>query len=411
MQASDSGLSAASDQTDPLSALALRLSEAGALTVAEESRFAWMLRASGLVPRRAPELGPSVVEPGMTAAEAAFAVLRRHCGAFLRHEPGTRVGDDPEHLHDMRVATRRMRAALRVFANALPPDDARLLREELRATADALGTVRDLDVQIEQMETWAASLITVPREAAQPLVDALRRRRGVARERLLEHLDSRRFRLLKALLVRRLRGGPARQPDRGSPPSGASEPIRAMAPRLIRRARRKVVRAAGKIETSSPPAAYHALRIRGKRFRYALEFLEPLHGTPSRRLIEVLVQMQDVLGLHQDAQVSMALLHDLVQHEAGLPPSCLVAAGEISQMLVARAERLRAEFPEAYRRLRGKRWRSWKKVARASLARARAEGAMGPSAGVDPRVAPNPESTGGQDGGLSPEWPSDSAEG
>ncbi len=80
--------------------------------------------------------------------ELAFAVLRRQLAVLRDKEPGTRLGEDVEELHDMRVATRRLRAALALFAGVLPVR-AQTFRQELGWLAGVLGAVRDLDVQLE----------------------------------------------------------------------------------------------------------------------------------------------------------------------------------------------------------------------------------------------------------------------
>src|ERR671911_3127403 len=119
------------------------------LAPASTSKYETGLYASGLNPEGNSELGPTRIDPSMSLGEVAFAVLRRQFAEMEEHEPGTRLGEDPEELHDMRVPTRRMRAAMKVFEGALPVR-ATWLREELRWVAHALGDVRDLDVQIER---------------------------------------------------------------------------------------------------------------------------------------------------------------------------------------------------------------------------------------------------------------------
>jgi len=277
-------------------------------------------------------------DSSMTVGEVAFAVLRKHFASFLTHQPGTQLGEDPEHLHDMRVATRRMRAALRLFEMALPPHETMRLRRELRNVGWLLGKVRDLDVQSAQMEEWAATMVTVGPEAVAPLLRLLEARRERARAKMLRFLDSRRFASLQGALFRRLRGSPsARRP-------AAQLPIRAAAPILIRRAHRKFVRVARAIDRTSPPAAYHQVRIRGRRLRYALEFLEPVYGLPARELIDALTVVQDILGRYQDGQVSMAILREL-SGETTLPGPTWQAVGEMAQMAAARTEKLQGDFP------------------------------------------------------------------
>jgi CHAD domain-containing protein len=339
-----------------------RLRVAANLSPATRSKYEWALATRGLQVAWPGDLGPTRVLSTSTVGETAYAVLRRHFAATLWHEAGTRLGEDPEALHDMRVATRRMRAALRLFAAVLPARVADRLRRELRALGQALGRVRDLDVQIAQIESWRGALITVEPAALDPFLGLLRERRQAARDELIAFLDSRRYVRLTALL----RAWLARGPARGRP--GTALPIRAAGPELLRRARRKVVRQGEAIRPASPAADYHRVRILGKRFRYALEFLEPVYGPPARTLIRALVEVQDILGLHQDAQVCMAVLPALAREAGGgLPQATRLAVGEVAQLYAAQAARLRGELPGALAGLRGRNWRELEKTMDAAL--------------------------------------------
>ena len=112
------------------------------------------LIALGIRPGSTIDLGPETVGRVASIAEVAYAVFRKQLRRMLRHEPGTRLGDDIEELHDMRVASRRLRAAIRLFRPFLPARFDRL-GAELRWLGGVLGDVRDLDVQIEQLEEWS----------------------------------------------------------------------------------------------------------------------------------------------------------------------------------------------------------------------------------------------------------------
>src|ERR1019366_5309367 len=105
---------------------------------------------------------PSMKNPGVSAedlhAEAGRKVLRFHLARMLAREPGTRDGQDPEELHGMRVATRRMRAAWRVFGDAYRPEKTKAYRRRLRELAGLLGAVRDLDVLIEATEAYGEAI-------------------------------------------------------------------------------------------------------------------------------------------------------------------------------------------------------------------------------------------------------------
>ena len=222
--------------------------------------------------------GTTTIEPDAPIGRVALAVLRRNFAALLAKEPGARLGDDVEELHDMRVASRRLRAAMSLFADVLPPSAAKL-GEDLRWIGHSLGAVRDLDVQLEQLDAWLTEVSEADRRALTALRSLLEAERSGARKTMLADLDSRRYELLVGRFGRMLRSARGR---RTGPPS---LPARAVAPDLIDERFNAFRKAAEKISDDSPAADYHRVRIRGKRFRYALEFLADLcDGRDSRAL-------------------------------------------------------------------------------------------------------------------------------
>src|SRR4029079_19520510 len=98
---------------------------------------------------------------------------------------GTRPGLDDEDLHKMRVATRRQRAAWRIFGEAFRPNRTRRYRSGLRETAARLGAVRDLDVQLELAGQHRPDLPAPEQRALEPLLDSWRNHRDDARVLLL----------------------------------------------------------------------------------------------------------------------------------------------------------------------------------------------------------------------------------
>nr|MBA2555968.1 CHAD domain-containing protein [Chloroflexota bacterium] len=176
--------------------------------------LAGRLEASGLVdpqPASKEQLAQAMVDaarrlppvpssPGITPedplAEAGRKVLAMHLARMLSREAGSRSGDDMEDVHKMRVATRRMRAAWRVFEDAYRPKRAKRYVAELKAVAAALGGVRDLDVLLGHVGGYGASLAREgdgDADAAaglDPLVAHWRRAREQAREGLIRTLDS-----------------------------------------------------------------------------------------------------------------------------------------------------------------------------------------------------------------------------
>jgi hypothetical protein len=126
--------------------------DANRLTTAGPSKFESALIATGqVVPALTADLGPTTVAPELTAGEVAYAVLRKQFGAFRANEPGTRLGEDIEALHNMRVAIRRLRAAMAAFRPVLAPQPR--YRDQL-GWQPPYRRVRDLDVQLERMHEW-----------------------------------------------------------------------------------------------------------------------------------------------------------------------------------------------------------------------------------------------------------------
>lgn len=321
------------------------------LQPAAVSKFEAGLLGSGLVVPPAPDLGPTTLSPVPGIAELAFVVLRRHLGAMLDHEPGTRLGEDPEELHDMRVATRRMRAALDLFSEVLPAR-ATNVRAELGWVADALGRVRDLDVQLERIEQSAASPTSPQTSSAlKELAELLTHRRSEARAALLACLDSARYDRLVASFAAMLRRGPLRRP------APANAPAVLAAPDLVRARHRAVAKAAKAARRSGNLDDFHKLRIRGKRLRYAVEFVSELYGSHARRYVRAVVELQDVLGSMQDARVAVEQLHSLaVVEDGGLSRETVFVLGGLAERFRQEAGTLAAEVPRHLAVLSGKRW-------------------------------------------------------
>lgn len=351
-------LDADTGETRDLEDFVKNLREECRLSPATASKYEAGLFTRGLSPPGPLEIGPTAVDESLTLGEVAFAVLREQFLAFLAHEPGTRIGEDTERLHDMRVASRRMRAAMKVFAGALPARF-RELRDEVKWIAGSLGEVRDLDVQLEQLETWLSEADPEDREALGAVRGVLEQRRENARHDMLHALDSRRYTELIETLTSLLKRGP----EPGSP--DADTPVLVAAPGLIRGLYKKVRKTGDRLEEDSPGEEYHKLRKRAKRLRYALEFLSDVYGKPVKSPISSLKDLQDVLGDHQDAEVAIAHLRDLsADGERGheLPPRAVFVMGKIAYRYELQLGGLRAKFPEAYARMKGKPWEKLVKV-------------------------------------------------
>jgi transposase-like protein len=138
-------------------------------------------------------LGAPGVLPDDPLAEAGRKVWRYHYAQMLLHEEGTLLGEDIEELHDMRVATRRMRAAFDVFGGAFEPKALRRHLRGLRRTGRALGRVRDLDVFIEKARRYQANLTEAEQHDLDPLLEAWGQEREDARQEMIAYLQSDRY--------------------------------------------------------------------------------------------------------------------------------------------------------------------------------------------------------------------------
>jgi CHAD domain-containing protein len=279
--------------------------------------------------------------PGDPPAVHVRAKLDEQTRALLEYEPVARDGTDPEGVHQMRVSVRRIRAALKADGASL--DDA-TLQTELKWIAGLLGAVRDLDVQLDHLRAQAADFEPAEREAVERLLLGLRAARRKARQRLLAGLRSQRYTaLLESLAAAARTTAPA-------PLTSPDKPKRAVAAAftdLVRRPYRKLRKAVDQLDEEPPDDDLHALRIRGKRLRYAAELAEPQGGKPVRKLILATKNLQDILGDHQDAVLAEQEIRRLLAELAEpVDTDVVFAAGRLVER-------------ERYRRTDGRaNWRS-----------------------------------------------------
>lgn len=293
--------------------------------------------------------------PGVTAedtlAEAGRKVLRFHYARMLARETGTRSGDNAEDLHGMRVATRRMRAAWRVFGAGFRPRRTRRLRSRLRVVAGRLGAVRDLDVLIEGLEQYLAALELPEAELVQPLLGAWRAQRDAARSLLLRELDSPEYATLVdeyAVFVRT-------EGEAALPLASPTTPhrVRDTAPAHIWAAYGNV-RAYERVLPWADLETVHQLRIAGKWLRYTLEFFREALGPETPGIIARVVALQDHLGLLHDADVAAGLARAfLVEHAGTLGDAETAAIGRYLRAQERERARLRRSFGPIWRAIVG----------------------------------------------------------
>jgi adenylate kinase len=263
-----------------------------------------------------PEKPPKTpgLEPDDSMAEAARKTFYLHFQRMLYHEPGTRLGEDIEELHDMRVATRRMRAAFQVFGDYLDMEQMAPFVKGLRRTGRALGAVRDLDVFWEKTQRYLDTLPPERSDDLQPLRAVWEAEREAARERMLAYLDSKRYARFREEF-----GEFLQKPGAGALPvvSQQGEPLphrlRQVVPVAVYQ-RLGGVWAYGEWVTRPgvPLGRLHQLRIAAKGLRYTLEYFQEVLGPEAEALIDKVKVLQDHLGDLQDAVVASNLLRDFL---------------------------------------------------------------------------------------------------
>jgi len=214
--------------------------------------------------------------------------LARHLRWLLAHDPGTRLGREPESLHQMRVATRQWRAVLRAAKPLFLPAWANSLQDELRWLGQLLGPARDLDVQLAYFREESAVLDARDRRPLTQFIAHLEAQRNNVQELLLSELKGARY----LDLIRRLQQATVDPTLVESPMT-----LHDLAARPFKKLR-KMIRQVG---ASPSSATIHQIRIKTKRARYAAELAKPVVGKPATRFIKKARVVQNVLGMHQDA--------------------------------------------------------------------------------------------------------------
>jgi triphosphatase len=283
-----------------------------------------------------------------TAHDVAMAELRRLLALWLRHEPGARLGEDPEELHQLRVAARRIDATLGLFKRQLP---AALLRarKTTKAVLRSLGAARDVDVQLAELARYCANLPEQERAAAEPLRVYLESERSRARARMVRALDSEPTRRWLDTLM---------QAAAESADMNGADPALVIMPERVQRRFRKLRKSVGRLRSKSSMEDYHQVRRRAKQLRYATECGAGLFGKPADDLLKALRRLQDRLGAHQDSYMAQNRLAALAGDPAsGLPPATLFLMGRLAEQHARVNAQVRETLIRSWRKVCGRRWR------------------------------------------------------
>ncbi|MEU6829188.1 CHAD domain-containing protein [Nocardia beijingensis] len=268
----------------------------------------------------------------ITAGDAFVAALREDIDRLLAAEPEVRA-DAEDSVHQMRVATRRLRSVLRSYRKLLAGKPAAAMRAELKWLAGLLGEARDAEVRADRF----ATLLADHAEGADPadfdavtarLVEAERQHYRTAHDEVLAALDGARYRELREELSG-WRTGPPLRPARAE--AAASDVFREVLRRDLDRVE-SLIRAEATVDPRERVELLHEIRKSAKRLRYASEAAEQVLGDEAGDRGDRAKKLQTVLGDHRDAVES----HNAILDRAGEA----VTAGENADLyeLLAAAE-------------------------------------------------------------------------
>jgi CHAD domain-containing protein len=322
----------------------------------------------------------SVKEQEPVKASCIFGVQRilPLLDAFLHEIEGVRSGEDIEHIHRMRVASRRLRAALPLFKSCFPTRKFRMWMQELQKVTRALGDARDTDVQIAFLEKLKERKL-YKNNAALPAGSRLAMQPDDAETILLRHLRKRRQKLQSAVLsalenlekseipleiravctglVTRGRGARMLQGRLGIPPVAAAR---------ISRRLDALLQFEQWVHNPDAVAEHHAMRIAAKKLRYTMEIYAPVYLRNLKKPLSRVKKIQEILGDLHDCDVWIdtvmkMLLDERSSFRPGLnPPHANESRVTSYRLFLSEREKERKQI---YRRF----VRFWGSVGRAGL--------------------------------------------
>ena len=297
------------------------------------------------------------VKPRDPAGEAVVCTLRAALSRIATHEPEAKRGE-PEGVHRLRSASRRLRSELRALKDLVVPQWQERLEVDFKWLAGLLGDVRDLDILLARLREASLKFerSDVERPALSPLLQELEGRRARAARGVSDILDSERYRALLATLERAAEHPPLAET--------AGEACRVALPPAAMAAWHRLRKAARNLTPDDPDEEFHEARKRAKSARYTAELIAPLLGRRAARdsgdFIRLTARVQDTLGEHQDALITMGELEGALSGHAD--DSALVeCAGALVDEQRKRARAARARFFKIWSQLDHKKFRRWMK--------------------------------------------------
>lgn len=240
------------------------------------------------------------------------AVILRHAAVIQAILQGGQIGVDLEAVHDLRVATRRLRTALSIFSPVLPAKRNILWQEEVARLTKALGAARDCDVQLDVVNGVLAGLPTIhERPGLRRLILRLSQKRALLQENVLASLEQFQQQRTLESFTEKL----ADDAQQFEPSINASPEVFQLAERSTHERLTDFLSYEPFIHLPECAAELHAMRIAAKRLRYCMETFSELSPALTLPVIQSLKKAQDLLGLIHDCDVWLDFLPRFVEKE------------------------------------------------------------------------------------------------
>lgn len=235
-----------------------------------------------------------------------------HLSAMQSEVEGVMTGSDIEYIHRMRVASRRLRSAFKIFRDCFPKQDYRLFTNDIRAVTQALGQARDLDVQIEVLEQ------NLPKYAdprLSPGISRLQLRLKQKRQAIQADVIAAMNTLQEDETLRKIARWAAPWLEKGESIYLYSPALFELAFSSIKARLQELLLYDAQVRVEENVAQLHAARISAKRLRYTMEAFEALYGEAIKPFIQQSKKTQEMLGQIHDADVWMEMIPVFIYEE------------------------------------------------------------------------------------------------
>lgn len=314
-----------------------------------------MERLKVVIPsKKAPEVLRVRLDDRLDLAVHKILALQFHW--FSEQIPGVLRDIDTEFVHQGRVATRRMRSALKLFHDALPKITAVYLEDELRWLGGMFGVVRDLDVFLLNLSQFREKIKPFPKKQKNVFDDWIEKHRRKPLKALCESLQSARFKRFEYRIGQFLERPLPAHPR----VSFALKTVRETAPQIIHDKLEAVLKQGRAVMENPKLKEFHRLRIQMKRLRYACEFMASAYDGSLDPFIDRTVEMQDCLGELQDTVFTkkfVRYLHNDWKRKL-VDPDILFTLGQVHQLQTQIARNRQDAFAAIWERFSSNETRS-----------------------------------------------------